>query len=306
MLFIMATSRAGEVFIVQSVNCNQTGKDKVIVFKKSTNTNTRYAPTTTYEAMYEPTYEVSRRWGHERFDCIDGIVILEGDDLHEVVCVSDRTCVQTFRPDGSLLRVFGIKPIAPFRSLIVTAFRHLYVLNSHVDKIAVFDLDGALLFQIDVPDISVQDMAVLGDELFVLGKPSDGAPFSRHELHLCVYSVHDGTLLRTGATDATPSFTFMRASPSEGLWFLDSPPNTTNTTTIQCMKPDFTVLNSRKPQFYVDIRRGVVWDRGQAIGVSYDEDLVPLDFPPRSLFTPFTAFKKRKTPTDTLTLIDRN
>lgn len=218
----LAISKVGDVFMLTWDFLRKT-KTHVAVWRKSTS--------------HAGTYEVLRTWGSDLVSCPDGIVITEADDGYEVVCVSDRTCVVTFRLDGSLLRVFGIKHVSMFPSLIATAFRHVYVANSEVDEIAVFTLDGTLLFQIDVPCVWISDMALLADELFVLvPRPR---PNEMHR-HLHVYSAHDGTPLRTTTVTNT---TLVRTSPSEGLlWLLCGSSNT-----AQCMRPDFTLFHSSTP-----------------------------------------------------------
>lgn len=151
---------------------------------------------------------------------------------------------------------------------------------------SVFDLDGALLFHIDVWDIRVADMAVLADELFVLGQPHEARPLSK--LDLCVHSAHDGTgLRRINVFVEDPCFTLMRASPSEGLlWLIFWPSNT-----IQRIKPDFTPFHSQTPK---PPHHEVVWEMGQAIDISYHVSIVALDLSPSSSTLP--QVKKRKTP----------
>lgn len=250
-----AINAAGHVFVT-----TRSGFDGyVVVWKKSANE-----------------YKVFKAWGHGRFFLIGGIVITTdaADGDHEVVCVCDRRCVQTFRPDGSFLRLFGTQSIP---SDLATGFAagNLYVVDHAGEKILVFGLDDTLRFCIRVPRIC--DLAVLGDELFVLAWPDQERSPRTRKLDLFVYSAHDGTRLRRITAFVDP-FTLIRASPSDGLlWLLSS------TDGAKRMKPDFTLLQPGKrmhtseSEKNTNLRNGLVWHEGKAIGLTYDGSPVPLD-----------------------------
>lgn len=232
------------------------------------------------------TYEVLRKWGHGRFGRIDGLVITEAESRdgqrREVVCVCDEQGIQTFRPDGSFLHLFGMKSR---NSRIATAFSsgHVYVADWLSENIEVFALDGTLLFQIDVP--RVFDLAVLADELFALGRPFHDPGSYRLDLH--VYSAHDGTPLRSHTvtrlnlnTHTPCTWTQIQASPEGNIWLISDG-------FVLRLKPDFTLLGTSKTSENVV---GVVWHQGQPIARTARGALVPL----RSFFLHMKQFIPQK------------